>query len=120
MNFDWKQFYFSPDGLVNRKQWWLRLIIPVIAISVVLTVIDMVIGTFNRERGIGLLEGIFSLAVIYPSIIVYIKRWHDRDKSGWWTLILLIPVVGAIWFVIAQGFLAGTPGPNRFGPPVTD
>jgi uncharacterized membrane protein YhaH (DUF805 family) len=89
-------------------------------ISVVLTVIDMVIGTFNRERGIGLLEGIFSLAVIYPSIIVYIKRWHDRDKSGWWTLILLIPVVGAIWFVIAQGFLAGTPGPNRFGPPVTD
>ncbi len=42
------------------------------------------------------------------------------DKSGWWMLIALIPIIGSIWFLIELGFLAGTPGPNRFGPPPTD
>ena len=60
-----------------------------------------------------------ALALI-PSIIVYIKRFHDRDKSGWWVLIGLIPIIGGIWLLIELGFLKGTPGPNRFGPPVTD
>ena len=60
-----------------------------------------------------------ALALI-PSIIVYIKRFHDRDKSGWWVLIGLIPIIGAIWLLIELGFLKGTDGPNRFGPPVTD
>ena len=63
---------------------------------------------------------IFSLLILIPAILIYIKRWHDRDKSGWWNLILLIPIVGAIWFLVELGFLKGTPGPNRFGPPVTD
>jgi uncharacterized membrane protein YhaH (DUF805 family) len=53
-------------------------------------------------------------------VIVYIKRFHDRDKSGWWVLIGLIPIIGAIWLPIELGFLKGTPRPNRFGPPVTD
>ena len=49
------------------------------------------------------------------SILVDIKRRHDRDKSGWWMPILFVPIIGAIWL-----FLAGTPGPNRFGGPVMD
>ena len=43
------------------------------------------------------------------------RRWHDRDKSGWWTLIGLIPVVGAIWILVECGCLKGSDGPNRFG-----
>jgi hypothetical protein len=64
-------------------------------------------------------EAMVALALI-PSIIVYIKRFHDRDKSGWWVLIGLIPIIGAIWLLIVLGFLNGPPGPNRSGPPVTD
>jgi uncharacterized membrane protein YhaH (DUF805 family) len=120
VNFDWKQFYLSGKGRVNRQQFWLRLVLPGFIISVVLLLIDMAIGTYDAQDGIGLLNGIFSLLILIPAILVYIKRWHDRDKSGWWNLILLIPIVGAIWFLIECGFLAGTPGPNRFGPPVTD
>jgi uncharacterized membrane protein YhaH (DUF805 family) len=55
------------------------------------------------------------VAQVIPSILVDIKRWHDRDKSGWWMPILFVPIIGAIWL-----FLAGTPGPNRFGGPVMD
>lgn len=49
-------------------------------------------------------------------ILVQIKRWHDRDKSGWWVLINFIPCLGGIWALIELGFLPGTAGPNRFGP----
>jgi uncharacterized membrane protein YhaH (DUF805 family) len=49
-------------------------------------------------------------------IIVQIKGWHDRDKSGWWILINLVPCIGALWTLIECGFLPGTRGDNRFGP----
>ena len=58
---------------------------------------------------------IISLVFLWPALAIYTKRWHDRDKSGWWTLILLIPIVGFFWFLIECGFLRGTEGPNRFG-----
>jgi uncharacterized membrane protein YhaH (DUF805 family) len=117
---DYKKFYFSPDGRVNRKQWWLKLILPVTVISIILVFVDMATGRFDPETGVGLFSGIFGLLVLIPAIIVYIKRFHDRDKSGWWVLIGLIPIIGGIWLLIELGFLKGTPGPNRFGPPVTD
>jgi uncharacterized membrane protein YhaH (DUF805 family) len=117
---DFKKFYFSPDGRVNRKQWWLYLILPVFIISLILSAIDAATGRLDPETGLGLFSGLFTLIVLIPSIIVHIKRFHDRDKSGWWMLIGLIPIVGAIWLLIELGFLKGTPGPNRFGPPVTD
>ena len=118
MNFDLKQFYLSADGRVNRQQWWLRLVLPVFVIGLVLNILDVALGTQYPRTGGGLLSGLFALAAFIPSILVDIKRWHDRDKSGWWVLILFVPIIGAIWFLIELGFLPGTPGPNRFGPPV--
>lgn len=117
---DFQQFYLSAQGRVNRRQWWLYLVLPVIVVSVILSIIDSSMGTFDAESGLGLLSGIWTLIVIIPSILVHIKRFHDRDKSGWWVLIGLIPIIGAIWLLIELGFLKGTEGPNRFGPPVTD
>jgi uncharacterized membrane protein YhaH (DUF805 family) len=54
--------------------------------------------------------------LIWPALALQVKRWHDRDKSGWWVLIAFIPIIGAFWVLIECGFLDGTPGPNRFGP----
>ncbi|MFK4873113.1 DUF805 domain-containing protein [Novosphingobium sp. ZW T3_23] len=67
------------------------------------------------------LAGIYSLAVFIPSIAVAVRRFHDRDMSGWWYLGLIvlgvIPFVG--WIATIASFvitcLPGTPGPNRFG-----
>jgi uncharacterized membrane protein YhaH (DUF805 family) len=117
---DFKKFYLSPEGRVNRKQFWLWLVLPLTVIGVLLALVDIATGNYNPETGIGLFTGIFALLTLIPTIIVYIKRFHDRDKSGWWVLIGLIPVIGVIWLLIELGFLKGTPGPNRFGPPVTD
>jgi uncharacterized membrane protein YhaH (DUF805 family) len=117
---DFKKFYFSPEGRVNRKQWWLWLILPFTVISILLGFVDMATGNFDPEAGIGLFSGIFALLSLIPAIIVHIKRFHDRDKSGWWLLIVLIPIIGAIWLLIELGFLKGTSGPNRFDSPMTD
>lgn len=59
---------------------------------------------------------IYSIAILWAGLAVSVKRWHDRDKSGWWILIGLIPVIGTIWVLVENGFLPGTAGPNRFGP----
>lgn len=114
MNFDLQQFYFSAQGRVNRKQWWLGH--PIFVITLVLAFIDMVMDALDQQVGVGILSGLFAASLI-PAILVDIKRWHDRDKSGWWMLIVLVPIIGAIWFLIELGFLAGSPGVNRFGPP---
>ena len=53
---------------------------------------------------------------LYPWLALYAKRWHDRGKSGWWSLIVLVPILGAIWILVELGFLRGTEGPNQYGP----
>jgi uncharacterized membrane protein YhaH (DUF805 family) len=117
---DFKKFYLSPEGRVNRKQFWLWLVLPLTAIEILLALVDVKSGNYNPDLSVGLFSGIFALIALIPAIIVYIKHFHDRDKSGWWVLIGLIPIIGSIWLLIELGFLKGTPGPNRFGPPVTD
>jgi len=55
------------------------------------------------------------IVVLWVGLSVQVKRWHDRDKSGWWALINLIPVIGQIWVFIECGILRGSSGDNRFG-----
>src|SRR5260370_2056147 len=58
------------------------------------------------------------LLVVLPSLwiglVVSVKRWHDRNKSGRWDLLTLVPEVGWLWTLVECGFLKGTTGPNRF------
>ena len=53
--------------------------------------------------------------MIYPAIALYAKRWHDRGKSGWWSLIGLVPIIGGMWMLIELGFLKGTAGRTSTG-----
>lgn len=112
---DWKYLYTSFDGRINRAKFWAGAVV-LFAITAVLTFVDMFVGTYNYEYGVGILTTIFTIAAIYPAVALYAKRWHDRGKSGWWTLIILVPIIGAIWFLIEQGFLRGDQGPNTYGP----
>ena len=102
------------SGRSRRKEYWYFVLFNVI-IGVALNVLDAVIGTYNPSAGIGLLGGIYSLAVLVPSIAVSVRRLHDIDRTGWWVLIALVPVVGAIVLIVFHA-LDSTPGPNRYGP----
>lgn len=63
-----------------------------------------------------ILLALAGLVVIWSQTALTIKRWHDRDKSGWWIFIGLVPLVGPVWAFIENYLLPGTDGPNRFGP----
>ena len=67
------------------------------------------------ETGVGLLGGIYSLAVLLPGLAVAVRRLHDIGKSGWWLLIALVPFVGAI-ILIVFFVKEGDPGSNEYGP----
>lgn len=101
-------------GRARRKEYWMFFLFNLI-VSVVLAVVDSFTGTFSESLGIGLLGGLYALGVLLPSIGVSIRRLHDTDRSGWWLLIGLIPLIGAIVLLVFM-VLDGTPGPNRFGP----
>jgi len=115
-DFSWKWFLLSSKGRITRSDYWLRFFLPYIITIFVLVFVDMMLGTYDEGSGYGLLSTIFLIVFIYPSIVIQIKRWHDRDKSGYWVLINFIPLIGGIWALIENGFLRGTVGPNRFGP----
>ena len=101
-------------GRSRRKEYWFFVLFNII-VAMVLTAIDFLLGTFSASANVGLLSGIYSLAVLIPTIAVSIRRLHDIDRTGWWILISLIPVIGSIVLFIFA-LLDGTPGSNRFGP----
>jgi uncharacterized membrane protein YhaH (DUF805 family) len=59
---------------------------------------------------------LFLPVITVVSLATQVKRWHDRDKSGWLTLIAFVPFAGFIWIIVELGFFRGTKGSNRFGP----
>lgn len=71
---------------------------------------------FTENSGLVTIAGLLWLALYRPGLALSIKRWHDRDKSGWWVLIAFVPLVGPIWALVETGFLEGTKGPNQYGP----
>jgi uncharacterized membrane protein YhaH (DUF805 family) len=111
---NWKYLFTSVEGRINRAKFWIGVLV-LIAIAIVAFIIDMVAGTQEALGGIGLFSALATLVSIYFGICLYAKRWHDRDKSGWWTLITLVPVIGSIWILIELGMLEGTRGANRYG-----
>lgn len=111
---DWAWLLLSREGRIPRKVYWLNFVLPYIAISLVASLVDLALGM--GDGGVSPISAIFILIAIWPSICVGVKRCHDRDKSGWWLLINLVPVVGSLWWFIEFGCLRGTIGPNRFGP----
>ncbi|EGT4256091.1 DUF805 domain-containing protein [Citrobacter amalonaticus] len=100
--------YTGFSGRARRKEYWMFVLINMI-ICAVLNVIQSVIGMETPYISI-----IYSLGVLLPSIAVAIRRLHDTDRSGWWVLLSLIPIIGTIVIII---FLCqnGTAGANRFG-----
>jgi uncharacterized membrane protein YhaH (DUF805 family) len=125
MNLD---LFTSFNGRSNRQPFWLGLLVLII-ISTILQFIlfgifgASMMGSGSEDPTVMMQEmskmmvplGILLLITLWPTLALYAKRWHDRDKSGWWSLIMLIPFIGGIWMLIELGFLRGTDGPNRFG-----
>ena len=110
---DYKDVWLTFDGRISRSDFWLKGVLPLIVINLLISSIDSLITG-------GLISMLVGIALIYPGVAVGIKRFHDRNKSGWWVLVVLIPFIGWIWYLVEGGILKGTEGENKYGPdPVT-
>lgn len=112
---DWKYLFTSFDGRINRAKFWAGVGV-LIAISIVASLLDLILGLQVGQSGIGVVGLVAAVASLYFALALYAKRWHDRGKSGWWSLICLVPLIGAIWLVVELGILEGDRGANTYGP----
>ncbi|MEZ5490633.1 MAG: DUF805 domain-containing protein [Gammaproteobacteria bacterium] len=106
--------YVGFQGRARRKEYWYYFLFYVIFNFVALFV-DYIAGTIDAEGGVGLFSTVYVLGLLLPSLAVLVRRLHDTDRSGWWVLINLIPLVGVIVTLVFT-VQDSTPGTNRFGP----
>ena len=118
------------SGRARPKEYWMFVLFMIIGI-VVLTFVDSALGLGGSSERYadasstavgagfynsgGLLTALFALGLLVPSIAVGVRRLHDTDRSGWWLLIGLIPLIGSFVLLVFM-VSSGTRGPNRFGP----
>ena len=92
--------------------------LPIFALSVIREIIKAAIETSNNFFVV-IFSAIFAVAYLlfylWVNLAVNIKRCHDRNHSGWFLLIALIPIIGTIWVVIELWFLKGIDGDNHYG-----
>lgn len=101
------------QGRARRKEYWYFVLFNVL-ISAVLAFVDGATGTYNADLGMGLLGGLYGLAIFIPSLAVLVRRLHDTDRTGWWALAALVPIAGAI-LLIVFAVQDGTAGANQYG-----
>lgn len=108
MNLKW--FLFSFEGRINRKPFWLFNL----TVFALFGILDFAVnGKLTFKRNIA--STVFSLVILLPVLAVQAKRWHDRNKSGWWQSVNIVPIVGGLWSLFEVGLLEGTQSENRFG-----
>ena len=105
--------YATFSGRARRKEYWMFFLFNVL-ISLGLGVLDVVAGTYSVEYETGFFSGLYSLLVLIPSIAVGVRRLHDTNRSGWWIVISLIPIIGVLVLFVFT-CLDSQPGTNRFG-----
>ncbi|NDW53303.1 DUF805 domain-containing protein [Aliiroseovarius sp. PrR006] len=104
------QKYVTFSGRASRSEFWWFTLFLVIG-SFALTLVDiMLLGSETLSP----LSSLFSLATFLPGLAVAVRRLHDRDRSGWWYLLILVPLIGIIVLIVWWASI-GTDGPNRFG-----
>lgn len=109
--------YASFSGRARRREYWWYQVLTAIVVTV-LMIIDAVVFGVNwwaYDGAAGPLATFAALFFVIPNLAVSVRRLHDRDKSGWWVLIAVFPLIGFL-FLFYQYISAGTPGDNQYGP----
>jgi uncharacterized membrane protein YhaH (DUF805 family) len=112
---------FSLNGRIGRLYWWLgELGILLLLVAGFIIVGESLGDSYYKAPASAQVVAVLALIICvclatWINICVTVKRYHDRNKSGWWFFVAMVPLVGAIWQLVECGFLAGTTGANDYG-----
>ena len=99
--------YVNFSDRACRSEYWFWTLFVFLA--------DIATWIVDTAVGVQVTSSLFNLAVLLPGIAIGVRRLHDLDRTGWWLLIVFIPLIG--WIVLLIWYCSkGTEGPNRFGP----
>jgi uncharacterized membrane protein YhaH (DUF805 family) len=97
--------YATFSGRSSRSAYWWWILFYVLVV-IVASILDAAIGT-------GVIAILVWLGFFLPNLAVLVRRLHDTDRSGWWVLIGLIPLIGAIVLIVFACIDSGPP--NKYG-----
>lgn len=106
-------------GRARRKEFWLFTLIDTLFLLLTF-LLDHLLGTNKTNHNgfiiyhKGYILSTYAVALLMPRLALIARRWHDLGKSGWWTLLIAIPIVGTIVTTI-YFVLPGTKGYNDYG-----
>jgi uncharacterized membrane protein YhaH (DUF805 family) len=103
--------YAKFDGRASRPAFWWWVLFGIL-VGIAASIVDAVIGS-------QIFSIIVSLGLLLPNISVSIRRLHDTDRSGWWILIGLIPLIGLIVLIVFY-VQKSDAGENSYGPPMAE
>ena len=104
------RLYFDLRGRVSRRQFWLHGVLALVGVALAAHALLGIARVPSQTA-----ELLVNLLLLWPALAVSVKRWHDRDKSGWWVLLNLLPLLGWLWALLDNGLVRGTRGANRYG-----
>ena len=105
--------YATLSGRSSRSEFWYWTLYYFLCLAAILAA-----GTLAGEDLVWIGYVVFALLNFMPSLAVTVRRLHDIDRSGWWYLLIFVPIIGpfAAILLIAWFTIRGTVGENRFGP----
>lgn len=106
--------YATFSGRSRRSEYWYFFLFYLL-IVLALGLLDAMLGTAGAAGELGLLSGVFVLAMLLPSLAVGARRLHDIGRSGWWLLISFVPLIGAV-ILLVFALRDGDRGDNAYGP----
>lgn len=101
------------QGRARRTEYWVFALVNVI-VGIVLGIIDRLAGLQFGDPAVGVLGLVYGLFVLLPGVAASVRRLHDTDRTGWWLVIGLVPLVGSIVLLVFY-VTEGNRGGNRFG-----
>jgi uncharacterized membrane protein YhaH (DUF805 family) len=99
------------NGRAARPEFWWFVLCNLIVVFLINVVVGIIAGRSNGQ----VVSDLYSLAVFLPSLGVGIRRLHDTNRTGWWYLIVFIPIIGWIVLIVFLA-MASDPGSNNYGP----
>lgn len=114
--------YADLTGRAGRAElWWFSLVTSLVVVGVpvvgaalvsVTGVADTLVGNVTVTT-LSMVWALVVMGLVLPSLAVGVRRLHDTGRSGWWCLLVVVPVAGLV--LVALWVLPTAPGPNRFG-----
>ena len=105
--------YSDFGGRAMRVEYWTFYLVN-FAVSLGISIIGALSGG-GAAAALNMVGWIYSLAVLVPGVAVTVRRLHDTNHSGWWTLIVFVPLIGVIILLIWV-LTDSQPGANQYGP----